>query len=322
MPSWKLALRAERKSPATVKSYAEGVYAFLKWCETTGTPAELTKANAQAFVADLLDNGAAPKTASARLLGLRRFSAWLASRGRTRRRPARWGSSSPRSTSKVIDALTDEELADLFKACRGKRFTDRRDEAIVRLMAETGLRSGELIAMRLDDVNLGRGLAVVRRGKGGKGRVVPFGPQTGSAIDRYLRVRHTHRLADGDQLWLGADNWRPFSYFGLRHALQRRAELAGIKGDTPRRRHPPRRDEGIVKACYGAHRRPHHHRNPSRLRIPRANRRQSSSRDHRRRLADHRAATPGSAGADLDMIQVICIEDDGSGAPVFPATSI
>ncbi len=34
--SWKLALRAERKSPATVKSYAEGVLAFLRWCESTG----------------------------------------------------------------------------------------------------------------------------------------------------------------------------------------------------------------------------------------------------------------------------------------------
>ena len=232
MPSWKLALRAERKSPATVKSYAEGVHAYLKWCQTTGAPAELTKPNAQAFVADLLDNGAAPKTASARLLGLRRFSAWLASEGELADDPLA-GIKQPKIDRKVIDALTDEELADLIKACRGKRFTDRRDEAVVRLMAETGLRSGELIAMRLDDVNLGRGLAVVRRGKGGKGRVVPFGPQTGAAIDRYLRVRHTHRLADGDQLWLGADNWRPFSYFGLRHALQRRAELAGIKGFHP-----------------------------------------------------------------------------------------
>ena len=232
MPSWKLVLRAERNSPATVKSYAEGVYAYLKWCETTGTPAELTKANGRAFVADLLDNGAAPKTAGARLLGLRRFSAWLAAEGELDADPL-LGIKQLKIDKKVIDALTDEELVDLFKACRGKRFTDRRDEAIVRLMAETGLRSGELVGMGLDDVNLGRGLAVVRRGKGGTGRVVPFGPQTGAAIDRYLRVRHTHRLADGEQLWLGADNWRPFSYFGLRHALQRRAELAGIKGFHP-----------------------------------------------------------------------------------------
>lgn len=45
------------------------------------------------------------------------------------------------------------------------------------------------------DVDIVAGAAVVRRGKGGKGRVVPFGPQTGRAIYRYLRLRRSHRLA-------------------------------------------------------------------------------------------------------------------------------
>ena len=237
MPSWKRALRAERKSPATIKSYAEGVHAFLKWCETTGTPAVLTKPAAQDFVADLLDNGAAAKTASARLLGLRRFSAWLADPdgGDEFDTDPLVGMKQPKIDRKVIEALTDEELHALIKACRGRRFTDRRDEAIVRLMTETGMRAGELIAMQTDDVDLKRDLAVVRRGKGGKGRIVPFGPQTATAIDRYLHMRQPHRLA-GDSvgpLWLGADNWRPFNYYGLRHALQRRAELADIKGFHP-----------------------------------------------------------------------------------------
>src|SRR5262245_42651994 len=77
LPSWKRALRAERKSPATIKSHAEGVLAFQRWYESTGRPPVLSKANAQAFVADLLDSGQQPKTASSRLLGIRRFSAWL-----------------------------------------------------------------------------------------------------------------------------------------------------------------------------------------------------------------------------------------------------
>src|SRR5258707_1158180 len=81
LPSWQLALRAERKSPATVKSYTEGVTTFIRWCESTGTPAELSKAAVQAFVVDLLDKGQQPKTASARLIALKRFSAWLADEG-------------------------------------------------------------------------------------------------------------------------------------------------------------------------------------------------------------------------------------------------
>lgn len=39
------------------------------------------------------------------------------------------------------------------------------------------------------DIDLSRGTALVRRGKGGKGRFVPFGPHTGRALDRYIRLR-------------------------------------------------------------------------------------------------------------------------------------
>jgi len=70
-------------------------------------------------------------------------------------------------------------------------------------MLETGARAGEVVALAVDDVNLAAGTAIVRRGKGGKGRSVPFGPQTARAIDRYLRVRRTHRLAKSPALWLG-----------------------------------------------------------------------------------------------------------------------
>ncbi len=71
-------------------------------------------------------------------------------------------------------------------------------------MAETGMRAGEIIGMQTSDVDLQRGLATVRRGKGGKGRVAPFSPQTATAIDRYMRARRPlHR-----GLRVGADRRR------------------------------------------------------------------------------------------------------------------
>jgi site-specific recombinase XerD len=227
LPSWTLALRAERKAPATIKSYSEGVLGYLRWCEKTGSSAELSKRTVQTFIADLLDNGAAPKTAGARLIALRRFSAWLTEEAEMDRDPL-IGVKQPKVDLKVIDALSDVQLRDLIKACEGKGFTDRRDEAIVRLLMETGMRAGEAIGLRVTDVDLKRELLTIQRGKGGKGRFVPFGPQTGRAIDRYLRIRRTHRLSETDTLWLGADRWRTFSYFGMRHSLSARAKSAGI----------------------------------------------------------------------------------------------
>jgi site-specific recombinase XerD len=101
----------------------------------------------------------------------------------------------PKLDSKVVDALSDEQLRLLIKACAGKGFMDRRDDAIVRLMAETALRAGAVIGMQAADVDLQQGRATVRRGRGGQGRVVPFGAQTAAAVDRYMRARRSHRLS-------------------------------------------------------------------------------------------------------------------------------
>lgn len=228
LASWQLALRAERKSPATVASYSEGVIGFLRWCTVTGTPAELTKANVTAFTAALLDDGAQAATARSRHMALRRFAAWLADEGEIDANPL-LGVKPPKLDTKVTEALGDDQLRALIKACHGKDFLDRRDEAVVRFMAETGVRAGELLGMVLPgDIDLVRGIATVRRGKGGKGRVVPFGPQTAAALDRYLRVRRSHRLAEGGPLWLGGGG-QSFGYHGLNVALKRRAAAAGIE---------------------------------------------------------------------------------------------
>ena len=108
---------------------------------------------------------------------MKRFAAWLNAEGELDTNPL-LGLQPPKLDTKVTDALTGDELKALIKACAGKGLRERRDEAIVRLMAETGVRAGEVVAMQIADVDLTRGLATVRRGKGAKGRVVPFGPQT------------------------------------------------------------------------------------------------------------------------------------------------
>ena len=81
LDSWILALRSERKSEKTVKVYGEGVRMFLRWCERTDTPPELTKPIVQGFVVALLDEGAEAATARSRQLSLKRFSAWLTAEG-------------------------------------------------------------------------------------------------------------------------------------------------------------------------------------------------------------------------------------------------
>lgn len=231
LPSWELALRAERKSPATVKSYGDGVRRFLEWAETADVPPVLDKETVNKFVSALLDAGAEAATARARHLALRRFSQWLVEEGEADE-DMLLGSKPPKLDQKVIPSLSDAECVALIKACKGADLRDRRDEAIVRLMLETGMRAGEVCDLTVDSVNLASGIITVIRGKGGKGRVVPISAQTGRAIDRYMRARRGHLLADSRDLWVG-DRGKTLAYYGLHKTLKWRAELAGITGFTP-----------------------------------------------------------------------------------------
>jgi integrase/recombinase XerD len=233
LDSFLLHLRAERKSPQTVKTYGDGIRAFLSWCEKTSPAGEdlLTPATVNTWVADLLEGGAEAATARSRQLAVRRFSAWLAAEGEipadqlARLHP-------PKLDTKAIHPLTDEQLVALLAACKGSDLRDKRDEALIRLAVETGARAGEILALEVADVDLTAGTAVIRKGKGGKARRVPFGPRTGSALDRYIRARRRHRLASTPVLWLGQGG-KEFGYHALRDTLRYRAEIAGISALNP-----------------------------------------------------------------------------------------
>jgi site-specific recombinase XerD len=228
IPSWRLALRSANRSPRTITTYLSGVNSFLSWCERTSTPPELTKRNAQGWVADMLEGGAQPATATTWLGALKRFSAWLAEEGEIPSDPL-LGVKPPKMDRKVTQALTDDQLKALLKTCKGKTLRDRRDEAIIRLLAETGMRASEVVDLQLADVDLVRGLLTVRRGKGAKGRFAPFGPQVAVALDRYIRIRRNHVNLDVTQLFVGG-HIKTFSYWALAQTLRRRAREAGVEG--------------------------------------------------------------------------------------------
>ena len=231
--SWELHLRAERKSPQTVKAYGDGVRAYLAWCERAGRPAVTDRHQLREFIDALLTEGAKPATAVSRHLAVRRYSAWLTEEGEQALDPL-LGLRAPKLDKPVVEPLTDDQLRAMLKACRGADLRDKRDEAILRLMFTTGARAGEVVALQVKDLSLRTdpATATIRRGKGGTGRVVPLAPEVASAIDRYLRARKTHRLAASTALWVG-DRGKGFTYDALHKTLAMRAERAGVIGFHP-----------------------------------------------------------------------------------------
>lgn len=239
---WLTALRAERKSPQTLKQYGDGVRFYLDHCEAEDLPPML-RATLTGWVNTLLDKGNAPATARSRQLAVRRFSAWLAdpNEGDELAADPFVGMKPPKLDDTEIQPLSDDELRALIGACRPPKDADAtqklrhvRDEAIIRLMLESTIRAGEVVALTVADMNTADGVATVRRGKGGKERRVPFGPEAAKAINRYTQLRRHHRLAESPMLWLG-DRGKGFTYDALHKTLALRADQAGIVGFHPHR---------------------------------------------------------------------------------------
>ena len=75
----------------------------------------------------------------------------------------------------------------LVATTEGSRPKDIRDRAIVLLLAVYALRSGEVRALKLEDVDWEKGLLFVPRTKGRKREPYPLSPTVGQAIIRYLK---------------------------------------------------------------------------------------------------------------------------------------
>ncbi len=150
LPSWELALRAERKSPQTIKSYTTGVQQYFDGARASNYPSR--RPQLARFTDYVLDH-AQSATARARQLAVRRFSAWLVDESEIPT-DLLLGVKSPKLESKVIEPLTDDQIKAMLKACVGADTHDRRHEALLRLMVETGIRAGEVAALRTADVDL------------------------------------------------------------------------------------------------------------------------------------------------------------------------
>jgi len=73
-----------------------------------------------------------------------------------------------------VAVLSGEQIGALLRACHGSHFEDRRDEAIVRLLIDTGMRRGECAGLAVEDLDFDQDVAVVL-GKGRRQRACPFG---------------------------------------------------------------------------------------------------------------------------------------------------
>lgn len=127
-----------------------------------------------------------------------------------------------------IQPMTDEQMLKLLVASK-KTTHAKRDEAIILLLLDTGMRASELVGLKVKDIDLQGGNATVE-GKGGKTRYLPFSREVKRALYNYMNEEERR---PEDTLFLGDRGYgagEPMSRHALRFLLGRLGKAAGISG--------------------------------------------------------------------------------------------
>ena len=96
------------------------------------------------------------------------------------------------------EVLTDMEVRALMAACSSRSASGIRNRALIALLYRSGLRLSEALDLYPKDVDFDRGAIRVLNGKGGKSRVIPFGPR----LENRLRLWFSREdLKPSDYLW-------------------------------------------------------------------------------------------------------------------------
>jgi site-specific recombinase XerD len=200
---WERHLRAKGSAPKTLYSYSWALKSVSAWLEAEGhslDPAAMTAAIGDAYMEHLHERQLAKATRVGYYTALGLFYGWWASAESERREepvPSPWvGVGRPKlGKPPRVPVIPDDTLGRLLAATEGVHFLDRRDNAMLRLMADTGLRRHEVVGIVLEDVDLRHRRALVY-GKGNKVRAVAWGADTAVALDKYLAKRERHPNAD------------------------------------------------------------------------------------------------------------------------------
>jgi len=134
---------------------------------------------------------------------------------------------------------SDVEIRRLLSAARALRSRSGLRAAthttLIGLLAVTGLRIGEAIALDDADVDLDQGVLTVRRTKFGKSRLVPLHDSTTRVLQRYRRRRdhlYPRRATDS---FLAGDRGRRLTVWAARWTFIRLSRATGLRGPTDRR---------------------------------------------------------------------------------------
>lgn len=216
-------------SPRTLDAYGRDLGRLFIFLEGRGVqrPGEATVADLREYIYHLKDQGLQATSIRRNLSAIRTFYAFLIGEGVIVADPTE-RLEAPGIWQRLPDVLSRAEMERLLEA---PNLGDRlywRDRALLEFAYASGVRVSELIALRIRDLDLEEGFAIVF-GKGAKERLVPVGQSALRTLRVYLReLRPTLERGKGQGVVFLNNRGAPLSRMGVWKILRAQVERAGI----------------------------------------------------------------------------------------------
>jgi site-specific recombinase XerD len=218
--------QASGLSPATIDFYRRTLSRFIQFCESQAVTRmnQVTPEVIRSYLLWLEQNGHKPGGRHAYYRTLRAFLFWMEGElGEDEYRAPIRKVKAPKLPKDLIEGASLDEVHAMIETCKGNNFTALRDKALLLFLLDAGTRASETLATDLSDIDFANCSAFIRKGKGGKQRMVYFGKITRRALTAYLKARKD----DNPALWVNEQGER-FTRFGLDKTLRLRAKQAGL----------------------------------------------------------------------------------------------
>ncbi len=213
-------LKEKGHSTSTIVAYGKDIEQLVDFLNNLKkeVTSEVNQADIEAFLAKMNKEGYTPKSISRKINSIRTFYRFLKTNEHVTNDPSILVSH-PKYQLAPPRILTPTE----YRALRDAARNDPRMSAIIELLLQTGIRIGELTALRLSDIQK-EALHIPAMEKHGE-RVVPLNKRGQEALKRYLEVRPK---VTEDHLFI-TKSGKPFLIRNIRTSVERYFRLAEIK---------------------------------------------------------------------------------------------
>ena len=228
-------LRVERNySEHTLRAYANDLRSFRDYLACIDGSLSFLDAGTdlmRAWVASLMDGGAAPASVSRKMSALRAFYDFLRSEGHVSSNPAVL-LQGPKKRKKLPSFVKEEDMDCLLdEVVFGEGFDACRDRMIIVCFYSTGMRLSELVGLDVCNVDMGQSVIKVL-GKRNKERIVPFGAEMKRELENYLEQRSVV-CPDGGALFVSRNGRRVSTSSVYRLVREKLSGVTSIKKKSP-----------------------------------------------------------------------------------------